>query len=763
MILILLVLAGLTGIGFLGYKYFPGRNESEPVIAVTPSPSPEITAETVTVTPKPPIDWSVEPAQPAEPEPVVDEYTFHSEYRPRKYTSAVNQNENFQTGWTLETNEGASSFDTSWNSMDFEISDVGSSYSGLRLYRGGIPFRAGSTVTISFTASSHISRQILLTMVDGGSGQVLFEKKVPAGFRNPEKSYSFEAPYNVSNAYLNIYLGNDGNRDTINEHDIHIENLRVSSSSAYRGAVIDQVGYLSYGQKRCTFPYDAGDLFDVIDQDGNIVYTGSIQDKSFDEYTGEHDCYGDFTPVTEPGTYFIRTQIGVVSSSFVIAEDPYTALRDDALRMLTMQRCGMTLDEWWAHDMAHEECHTEEAVIYETDTHLDVSGGWHDAGDYGRYTETGAKAVDDLLMAYLANPDLWTDTCSIPESLNDIPDILDEARYELEWMLKMQSEDGSVYNTVIPENISEIVVPEEDDQELILLFRETTSTADFAGTMALANIAYRDYDPSFAGKCLNAAKRADEYLTYNPRVTDHPNPEGVNGGSYKDSTDTDARFFTKIALWAATFKDEYLAAAKEIYASNNNCVHGISWNSNGGYGRYLFLSAKDADRIDPEFYQEMKNSLIYEADIIMDTVLNNSYNCSLSAYGWGSNADALNNGVILSMAFDVTGEQVYQQAAVEQLHYVLGKNSLNICFVTGYGTNTPSDIHSRIAKAKGASLKGALAGGPDSWREDNLTQKMPEDTPQAKMYIDNFDSWSTNEITVYYNSALLHILGRVCR
>ena len=113
------------------------------------------------------------------------------------------------------------------------------------------------------------------------------------------------------------------------------------------------------------------------------------------------------------------------------------------------------------------------------------------------------------------------------------------------------------------------------------------------------------------------------------------------------------------------------------------------------------------------------------------------------------------------MAYDFTGHQAYQQSCAEQLHYVLGRNCLNLCYVTGFGTNSPSDIHSRVAKAKGAYLTGALVGGPDSYREDKLTQAMAENTPPARMYVDTFDSWSTNEVTVYYNSALLHILARI--
>ncbi len=762
LLILILLLAALLSWALLLWRRT--RSETEEPAAFEPTPAPS--AETVTFTPKPRTEWTITPVQepeiPEEPGPVAQEYVFRRTYQPGKDTAEADNTERFVTGWTAETQNASVSFTNDWHAMDFQIEESGSSFDDIRLYRGGIPLREGSTSVITFSASSGISRQILLTVTDGDGGEILLEKKIPAGFRSPDKTISFVSPVTTSDAWLNIRAGFDGNRDSVSAHSLHIENIRVASETPMPGARISQPGYLAAGRKFCVFPYDAGDLFDVLDEDGRIVYTGALQDKSADEYTGEYDCYGDFSPVTSPGTYRIRSQIGVMSEPFVISQDPLTGLRDDALKMLTLQRCGTALDASWAEGMSHAECHTRDAVVYQTETRLDVSGGWHDAGDYGRYTETGAKAAADLLMAYLADPGIWTDSTGIPESQNGIPDILDEVRYELEWMLKMQSEDGGVYNTVMPVNISEIVVPEEDDQDLVILFQETTSTADFAGTTALAAVVYREFDPAFAKKCLDAAKRADEYLDHNPKVLDTANPEDISGGSYRDSSDKDGRFFTKTALWAATFSGRYLEEAKKICREDPNCIHGISWNANGGYGRYLFLSAKDSDRIDPDFYEEMKQSLLYEADIIMDTVNSNSYHCSLYTYGWGSNAEALNNGIILSMAYDVSGNRDYLQGAFEQLYYVLGKNCLNTCFVTGFGYNYPEDVHSRVAKAKGSFLKGALAGGPDSYREDNLTQKMPEGTPQARMYIDSFDSWSTNEITVYYNSALLHILGRLC-
>jgi len=130
-------------------------------------------------------------------------------------------------------------------------------------------------------------------------------------------------------------------------------------------------------------------------------------------------------------------------------DDPYEELSDAMLRLLSLQRCGQDLDESWAGSFAHKECHTDQANLTGYNTLYDVSGGWHDAGDYGKYMKTGTKAVNDLLFAYMRNPGLYDDDNQGPDSHNGIPDILDEAKYELEWMLKMQEDNGGVHVKVV--------------------------------------------------------------------------------------------------------------------------------------------------------------------------------------------------------------------------------------------------------------------------------------------------------------------------
>ena len=138
--------------------------------------------------------------------------------------------------------------------------------------------------------------------------------------------------------------------------------------------------------------------------------------------------------------------------------------------------------------------------------HVQPSGGWHDAGDYGKYVVNAGVSVGTLLMAYEYFPSKFgQDDLNIPESGNGIPDILDEVRYELEWLLKMQRSDGGVYHKLTREQFEGFVMPQIDNAPRYLYQVSSTATADFAAMMARAARVCLPFDPSFAQLCRAAA------------------------------------------------------------------------------------------------------------------------------------------------------------------------------------------------------------------------------------------------------------------
>lgn len=669
----------------------------------------------------------------------------------------------FATGWYTNTTDGDVTADMGYEDKNITIHSAGTAFGSASLYRDGIPYVTGTSYTVNFTVTSSISRTIQVQAINVDTGEVLGSTTVNVGTDAVSGSLVFTMnSTSTYNGRLLFSIGNDGSADVSSEHTILFTGIRILPSTWVTDVKTNQVSYFTDAEKRCTFSYDAGDVFDVVNTEtGAVVYSGAIVNKKKTDTTGETECYGDFTNVTEPGTYAVHSQIGTSSYTFSIGNQTYSLLNTSLLHMISLQRCGQDLDSSWAGNLAHAQCHTEQATIYGTDEKIDVSGGWHDAGDYGRYIKTGAKTVNDLLFAYMSNPNVYTDDTSGPDSGNGIADILDEARYELEWMLKMQdSSDGGVYNKVLTTNLPGTILPNEDIQDLWVLEKETTATADFAGSMAIASLAWQDIDPDFANTCLKAAEQAYSYLKSNPDLHDAANPDGINGGSYIESSDADGRFTAAIALYVITDDSSYLDDAKSYYASDSNAADGLYWNTNGGYGRYLYLIKCSKDT-DPDFYQQMMDSLTAEASEVLSIANGNSYNSSLTAYTWGSNGILCDNGILMSMYYDLTGDQTYLQSAYEQLNYILGRNSLNMSFVSGFGTYSPADVHSRIAVASNTTLLGALVGGPDASRDDPVTQAMADTVPAAKMYSDSYDSYSTNEITVYWNSSLIHLISKL--
>lgn len=222
------------------------------------------------------------------------------------------------------------------------------------------------------------------------------------------------------------------------EHKIYIDNVSLdlvddskvdySASRSYELPIVtNQVGYKNDSKKTAVFRNTDATEFSVVNADTKkIVYTGQLSNGVYNSSAGETDKTGDFSSITESGNYYITCGDLDDSYTFMIGENVYSNLLDDSVRMLYLQRCGTAVED---SDFGHIACHTGLATINEK---IDVSGGWHDAGDYGRYIVPAAKAVADLLYAYEENPKLYSDSIGIPESGNGTPDVLDKVRYELE-------------------------------------------------------------------------------------------------------------------------------------------------------------------------------------------------------------------------------------------------------------------------------------------------------------------------------------------
>ena len=676
-------------------------------------------------------------------------------------------NSTFESGtkdWgTYKESGGACKLTTKDGKLALTVSNVGKVNYAVQVYYDIVPLHKNGVYRLKYDISSTVDRYVEgMIQQNGGTYQAYTWKGLELTSTPQTVDYEFTMEQDTDiMAKLVFNCGiQEKHEGVLPEHTIFIDNVSLelvddsnvdySADRPYAPSInINQVGYRPDSRKVAVFR-DVKDQteFKVVNAETKeTVYTGKLENKKENKSADEINWQGDFSSVKEAGKYYISCDGLDNSYTFEIGDKVYSNLIDDSVRMLYLQRCGVKVED---SEFGHDACHTSMATIYGTSEKIDVSGGWHDAGDYGRYVVPAAKAVADLLYAYEAAPELYSDSIGIPESGNGTPDVLDEARFELEWMLKMQASDGGVYHKVSCATFPAYVMPTKETGELIVTPVSSTATADFCASMALASEFYKDHDADFAKKCMDAAEKAWAWLEKNPNFL-FSNPKDIVTGEYGDRTDKDERYWAAVQMYRATGDKKYISGVSSTYT-------GLDWSTVGDYGNIALLTMKDADK-SSDLYAKAKAAVINQADSMVKTVDASSYGSSITEYNWGSNMTIANSGIILGLAERLTGEQKYMNAANAQLGYLLGVNPVATCFVSGYGTVSPENPHHRPSMAVGHAMKGMLAGGVNQNLEDSAAKAYCKESPAAKCFIDNSESYSTNEITIYWNSPLTYLLS----
>ncbi len=674
----------------------------------------------------------------------------------------VNQisNSTFDTGtkdWAIykESGGAATLTTTPDGRLAVNISSLGQVNYAVQLYYDIVPLYENATYHMHFEISSSTDRFVEFMLQQNGGKYTAYNWKGLNLTSEPlVMDYEFTMEYEtdiMSKLCFNLGI-QETEPDIPQEHTIYLDNVSLElvddskvnyeEIGPYKPKIIaNQVGYRPNDKKTAVVRADGGDTFKVINADTKeAVYTGTLGAPVTNTSADETDRIADFSEVKEPGNYYISCGSLDDSYPFVITEKPYEKLMNDSIRMFYLQRCGCAVDD---ADFGHKACHAEMATLYGTNDKIDVTGGWHDAGDYGRYTVAAAKAVADLMYAYLANPTMFNDKVGIAESGNGTPDILDETRYELEWMLKMQASSGGVYHKVSCATFPGYVMPTAETKPLIVTPISSTATADFCASMALAAEVYADVDADFAAKCLTAAKKSWDYLQQNPQF-DFINPKDISTGEYGDKSDRDERYWAACQMFRATGDETYLSSVSTVST-------GLDWSTVGDYGN-IALATMKADGKAEDLIAKAKAQLEKAAASYETIVKGSPYGSPVKLYEWGSNMTIANAGVVLSM-------QGRKEAADEVLSYLLGRNPLGTCFVTGFGTVAPEAPHHRPSMAVGKAQPGMLVGGVNFNLEDSAAKAYCKTAPAAKCYVDNAESYSTNEITIYWNSPLVYLLA----
>ncbi|NIZ93303.1 glycoside hydrolase family 9 protein [Kineococcus rubinsiae] len=576
---------------------------------------------------------------------------------------------------------------------------------------------------------------------------------------------------------------------------------------------VNQEAYLPKGPKGATLVTDATTAlpWQLKNAAGAVVASGRSTPRGVDPTAGLSVHSIDFGGFTRAGDGYTLTADGQTSHPFAIGDAAYERLRVDAKTFFYTNRSGTPISDAVAPGYGRAAGHvgvapnqgdtavpcqsltddSQKLLVKQGDAPFtcdytsDVTGGWYDAGDHGKYVVNGGIAVAQLLQEFERTRDAATAdrgalgdrTLRVPEAGNKVPDVLDEARWELEWFLKMQVQPGRPLAGMVFHKVADAdwtglpQDPATDPQARVLYRPSTAATLNVAATAAQGARLFAPYDKAFSKRLLAAARTAYAAAQANPAVY-APAPDAAldpnpGSGPYDDRDVSDEFYWAATELYLSTGEPAF---RKDVLASP---VHTADVFTPGGFdwGHVAPLARMDLatvpSHLNARELRRVRQSVLTAADGYLTAQaaqpFGQAYAPEGGQYAWGSNSAILNNQQVLGTAFDISGRAAYRDGVVRSMDYLLGRNALNRSYITGYGDVYSENQHSRMyAHQLDPALPhppaGTVAGGPNSTTTtsgDPVSAPLfPNGCAAQFCYVDDIGSWSTNEITVNWNSAL---------
>ncbi len=508
--------------------------------------------------------------------------------------------------------------------------------------------------------------------------------------------------------------------------------------------------------------------FELVNSSGKTVFTGKLGKEIKWEKSGESAKKADFTTYDIEGEYQLK--VGeVLSYPFKIANDVWRDVSVGIMKSYYLQRCTYELKESYAGPFKRPAGHPDSSCVFHRTSGKEgtifAPGGWYDAGDFGKYIVSAGVTLGNMLSLHEIHPEVFPDgSTNIPESGNGFSDLLDEAKYELDWFKYMQDDDGGVFVKITSAKYPPMMFPHNDPLQRNVYGKSTASTLHFAACMAMAARIYRNQYPDWSKDCLIRAQKAWQWAIVNDNEI-FENPEGVLSGAYSNSYMNDEFLWAAVELYITTENEEYksylLNRATEFYDMDPS-----GWaNVNGLAITSLAINNKNLSEL---LAVPARESLISWSDKKLLEMRESAYQLPEFQLVWGSNGFIGSNGLCFIYAYKITGDKKYLDAATQVADYLLGKNATGYSFVTGYGSKRVVNLHHSVSIADGINgcLPGFVPGGPNPSMEDANSSEhgkaaMYTSTLPAKAYVDSELSYASNENDICYSSPVLALVAAV--
>jgi endoglucanase len=510
----------------------------------------------------------------------------------------------------------------------------------------------------------------------------------------------------------------------------------------------------------------------------DTVFKNRLSDPQQSALSAAATRIADFSAFNKPGKYILYVKDIGHSYPFVIGDHVQRPVAIASLKGFYYQRVSMPLLPRYAGKWARPAGHPDTAVLIHPSaastqrpagTVIASPGGWYDAGDYNKYIVNSGITMGTLLSAYEDYaPYFDTLHTNIPESGDAIPDILNEALYNLRWMLTMQDPyDGGVYNKCTNAAFDGMVMPGVTKLPRYVVQKGTAATLDFAAVTAQAArifAAFKKQLPGLADSCKAAAIKAWQWAQQHPNLVYDQNAINakfqpvVTTGGYGDNRFADEWFWAACELLATTADSTYILTIQQRMDDNFGLP---SWNNMQLLGYYTLLRERPAG-VD---LAPVKEQLMAFADSMISNGGDKAYKTIMGQsrrdFQWGSSSVALNQSIVLINAYLAGRNKKYLTHALSNLDYIMGRNATGYCFVTGVGSKSTLHPHHRPSVADGIEepVPGLLAGGPNPGRQDRCTG-YPSTLP-AESYLDHDCSYASNEIAINWNAPLVYVANAI--